>query len=60
MRDLIRHMLTPNPAHRPDIYEIEDLLETWDDFDNVELNSDAQRLKNEALRKEGKQFYSTL
>ena len=54
MRDLIRHMLTPNPDNRPDIFEIEDLLETWDDHDHIELNPEAQQLKEEELRKLGK------
>ena len=56
MRDLIRHMLTPNPENRPDIHEIEDLLETWDDFDTIQLNPDAEKLKAEEMRKLGQQL----
>lgn len=54
LRDLIRHMLTPNPEKRPDIFEIEDLLETWEDHDIIILNEDAQKLKDEELRKQGR------
>ena len=39
---------------RPDIFELQDLLETWEDFDNVEINPDALKIKLEAIRKEGK------
>lgn len=51
MRDLIRHMLTPNPRNRPDIFEIEDILETWPEHDEIELNPDAVKLKKEELRR---------
>jgi hypothetical protein len=46
-------MLTPNPQNRPDIFEVEDLLETWDDHDHIVLNPDAQKLKDEENRKLG-------
>jgi AP2-associated kinase len=29
MKDFIRHMLTPDPASRPDIHEILNILENW-------------------------------
>mmetsp|Transcript_30637 Transcript_30637/g.30132 ORF Transcript_30637/g.30132 Transcript_30637/m.30132 type:complete len:178 (+) Transcript_30637:567-1100(+) len=44
-------MLTPNPANRPDIFEIEDILETWVDQDHIDINKDALKLKQEELRK---------
>lgn len=53
LRDLIRHMLTPNPKYRPDINEVEDLLETWEDHDHIDINQDAQKLKDEELRRAG-------
>lgn len=56
MRDLIRHMLTPNPEFRPDIFELQDLLETWSDHESIEINPDAQKIKEEAMRKEGKKI----
>jgi AP2-associated kinase len=54
LRDLIRHMLTPNPEKRPDIFEVEDLIETWEDHDAIKLNEEAQKLKDEELRKQGR------
>lgn len=46
-------MLTPNPENRPDIYEIEELLETWNDHQSIQINSEAQQLKMEEQRKQG-------
>jgi AP2-associated kinase len=51
MRDFIRHMLTPNPEMRPDIYEIEETLNSWHDLETIEINPDAQKLKEEYYRK---------
>eukprot|EP01017_Pseudomicrothorax_dubius_P048140 TRINITY_DN870_c0_g1_i27.p1 TRINITY_DN870_c0_g1~~TRINITY_DN870_c0_g1_i27.p1 ORF type:complete len:526 (-),score=124.53 TRINITY_DN870_c0_g1_i27:62-1639(-) len=45
MHDLIRLMLTPDPAHRPDIFQVINILERYDQLQNIELNRHAQELK---------------
>ena len=45
LRDLIRLMLTPNPSKRPDIDKILNLLESWDELDNIPLSDEAIKIK---------------
>jgi len=51
MRDLIWHILTPNPAKRPSIHEIEKILANYERIDKMPMNSDAKHNKNEYFRK---------
>ena len=46
LKDLIRLMLTPNPSKRPDINKILDLLESWDELDNIPLSDEAIKIKS--------------
>eukprot|EP01017_Pseudomicrothorax_dubius_P038314 TRINITY_DN5718_c0_g1_i3.p1 TRINITY_DN5718_c0_g1~~TRINITY_DN5718_c0_g1_i3.p1 ORF type:complete len:305 (-),score=73.02 TRINITY_DN5718_c0_g1_i3:215-1129(-) len=46
MHDLIRLLLTPDPVLRPDIFQIISLLECYDDLTHIELNAQAQEIKD--------------
>lgn len=45
--DLIRHMLTPDPAYRPSIFELQEILKNWDAIQTISLNKQAYLLKKE-------------
>ena len=51
MRDLIFHILTPNPKNRPSIEEIEDIIGNWESIDQIKLNPDAYKIKQEYFRR---------
>jgi hypothetical protein len=51
MRDLIWHILTPNPSKRPSMKEIDRILTSWDELDEIPINSDAKKLKEEYFRR---------
>lgn len=51
LRDLIWHILTPNPKKRPSMKEIETILEDWNNIDEISLNSDAKKLKIEYFKR---------
>lgn len=38
LKDLIRHLLTPNPKFRPDIFEVCRILDGWDSLSQISLN----------------------
>lgn len=38
LKDLIRHMLTPDPRYRPDIHEICNILDNYDRLHEIKLN----------------------
>jgi len=52
MIDIIRVMLTPNPRNRPSIFEMCDIFRDYFSIESVELNAEAQLIKDESLRKE--------
>jgi AP2-associated kinase len=45
MRDLIRLMLTPNPAKRPSIWDVELLVTNFEKIQQIELSEEAQEIK---------------
>lgn len=45
IKDLIRHLLTPNPHFRPDTYDLVPILEMWNHITTIPLNTDAIRRK---------------
>ena len=51
MRDLIWHILTPNPNKRPSMEEIMGILNDWERIDRINMNSDARKIKEAYLRK---------
>eukprot|EP00347_Sterkiella_histriomuscorum_P014079 403362242 len=52
MKDLIRLLLTPNPAKRPSIWDLELLLEQFDKLPSIDLNEEAQQVKLRHLANE--------
>lgn len=51
MKDFIRHLLTPNPEHRPSIFEVNSILQKWEKIEKIDLNSDAEAKKRDDERK---------
>lgn len=51
LKDLIRHLLTPNPDNWPSIFEVNSILQKWDKIEEIELNPDAEAMKRSDTRK---------
>ncbi|KAL4446047.1 hypothetical protein ABPG74_011039 [Tetrahymena malaccensis] len=47
MHDFIRHLLTPSPKFRPKIEEVINILENWDNLQEIPLNEQAKQTKQQ-------------
>jgi AP2-associated kinase len=50
--DIIRICLTPNPTTRPSVFDISNLFDNYFELNNVKLNPDAQKIKEEHRKQE--------
>jgi len=50
--DIIRICLTPNPTTRPSIFDLCKIFDNYFELNNIKLNPDAQRIKEEQRKQE--------
>ncbi|EGR34716.1 protein kinase domain protein [Ichthyophthirius multifiliis] len=50
LHDLIRHMLTPDPKYRPDINNIIQICENYDNMSQINLNQMAAQMKTKQIQ----------
>lgn len=58
MIDLIRVMLSPNPEKRPEIKKILQILQNWNNIENIELSKEVQEIKAKHLDANKKSKYT--
>ena len=45
MRDFIRLLLTPDPKKRPTIFEVLDIISSWNELQNINLSEEVKEIK---------------